>query len=226
MKWLKSETKESESPEIGELMSIFKLKGFYFWKRNIDIMGQHFDIWNPGCNKFNKEWYFLQFHPWIKDNRTIIRILDFFQERHWIFYWFVGNDIILYFPELAKKADKYTENCLKNPEKAKKKRPADAGVMHASCRNHARKIALSSQLDAGEKAENKEDKPENMGSKLVHELGTSSFSSSKETSNNLNIEGGCRKKENKERDLDSDMKFSDEEYEAWMKKYGIEPSKK
>ena len=178
MKWYKSPTDESDSPEIGELMNEHNLKGYYFWKRNLDVMGAHFDIWNPGCNRFNKDWYFQLFHPWIKDPRTIIKILDFFQSRHQIYYWVEDRDIILYFPELEHRADKYTEQCLLNPEKAKKERPTNAGALHEACKLHAQEITIKEYLNTEEIVENREDKSKRKDSNLEGRVGSSSNSSS------------------------------------------------
>ena len=93
MKWFKSFSDEDESPLIGELMSRFGLKGYYFYKRTLGLLAKHFSIEDPGCNRFNKQFFFLQYYPAIKDPRTILKILNFLQDRLEIFYFF--NEVLI-----------------------------------------------------------------------------------------------------------------------------------
>ena len=156
MKWFKYFSGEEESHFVGELFSQFGLRGYYFFVRTLSLMAKHFDVTNPGCKRFNKKWYFLQYHPIIKDQRTILKILDFTQSEMEILYYFDKDHIVLYYPSLEQRADNYTMKTIKNMVENDKELPLNAGLLHESCRNHAKKIAQKIYDDAKNSFENKE----------------------------------------------------------------------
>ena len=157
LKWFKHYSDEEESHFIGGLISRFGLKGYYFFERTLSLMAKYFDVTNPGCVRFNRKWYYLQYHPIIKDSRTILKILDFTQYETEIFYYLDGDYIVLYCPSLEKRADNYTMKTLKDILENDKELPPNAGFLHELCRNHAKKIVIKLYKDAKHNAENNED---------------------------------------------------------------------
>lgn len=162
MKWYKSFSDEDESSFVGSLISEFGLRGYYFYKRTLSLMAKHFDVSNPGCNKFNKYWFFQQYHPIIKDQRTILKIMEFMQSNTETFYYFENNSIILYWPDLERRADNYTLKALKDMADNDKELPLNAGLLHESCRRHAQKITYELYKNAKEGSETKRHNQDNV----------------------------------------------------------------
>ena len=158
MKCFKHFSDEEESHFVGELTSQFGLRGYYFFMRTLSLMARYWDATNPGCAKFNNQWFSLQFHPFIKDKRTIEKMLDFTQYKMEIMYFYEDKSIVLYCPDLERRAANYSKTVRKDMLDNDKDLPLNAGLMHESCRNHAQKIAQKIYDDAKNNAENKEDK--------------------------------------------------------------------
>ena len=179
MKWFKSYTDEDESPFMGELTSLFGLKGYYFYKRTLGLMAKHFDIFNPGCKKFNKQYFYQQYYPAIKDRRTVEKMLKFAQSQLEIFYFEDGSDIVLYCPSIEKRADTYTIRAFKDVAEKDKEIALNVGFLHELCTKHAQKIAHEVYFSAKESAENKEDKQKTVRTDFEGCVRRPSYSSSR-----------------------------------------------
>lgn len=162
MYWFKHYSDEEESHLIGEIISRFGSRGYYFFMRTLSLMAKHFDVTNPGCRRFNKKWFFLQYYPVIKDQRTIQKILDFTQYEMEIFYFFDEDHIVLYCPTLEQRGDNYAKKKRKDMLDKDKELPLNAGFLYELCTNHAKEIAQKIYDDVKNNAENKKDKYKNV----------------------------------------------------------------
>jgi len=201
MLWYKQFSDEDESLFIGDLLERIKLKGYYFWNRLKKLMAKYFDVYEPGCNKFNIKWFQQQF-PEIKDMRSIFVYLNFLQDTEKAFYWTEGRQIILYWPNLENLADEYTRKVLADQVRRDNAESAEEIIdnemklptfLHDRCMAHAKKIALEHAENAKNMLENKEDMPKSIGTNSELDVGTSSTSSSRAV-NNLNKKGDKSKK--------------------------------
>jgi len=132
MKWFKHISTSGTDQDIGDLVGIFGLKGYYLFFRTIEIMSDEFDTENPGKNTFDFRWFLDQFSRKI-DKKTLLKFLEITQKKRRIYFNLNGKTIYLNCPKLKELTDEYTERMLKkksglNPDQIGTKNGSKSGA--------------------------------------------------------------------------------------------------
>ena len=137
MKWFKFDSNDSESPLVIELIERHGLKGHYFWVRMNEVLAQFFNVWCPGCYCFTTKMFYAFFYPHIRDKRTLRKMLDFLHLKYMIFSHITGLNIYVYYPDIIKKADRYTSEAIRKKKERGEEQPDDARWRAFLCTNFA-----------------------------------------------------------------------------------------
>lgn len=156
MKWWQRSSKDSEDTFTLELITRYGTKGFYCWNRIRDLMALHYNIYDPGCNRFLKSWFYMQFSLGIRRNETVNKILEFLHAKGEIYSGFETRHVCLWWPELPKLADKYTYRCHVDANKNEKVPPIDAGILSVFVKHYVLKNRKKLPNYEKEFADNKE----------------------------------------------------------------------
>jgi hypothetical protein len=124
MKWFKHLVESGDDPDIGAAMEEFGFPGYYVFFRTLEVMSREFDVSKPGRNTFNMIWFCKRMAK--LKQKTVIKILSFYDKKGRIKYKINGKEISLYCPKLKDLADDYTKKMLaiksgQNPDKIRTK---------------------------------------------------------------------------------------------------------
>ena len=141
MKWHKRDAVEHRKAHVVELWQRHGFKGIFFWDHLNDLFAEYFNFWCPGCYQFKTSIFYAFFQPQIKDPRFIRKMLEFLSEEKIITISLVKGEVYIYYPDIIKKADRYTQARLKDAEDRKLEQPKSA-------RNLASRLLATQEFNA------------------------------------------------------------------------------
>ena len=156
MKWFKHDSDDSESPLVVELIERHGLRGHYFWIRLNEILAKYFNSWCPGCYRFKTRIFYAFFYPHIKDHRTMRTMLDLIHYKHKVYSHITGSNIYIYYPDIIKKADRYTREEIRKRKERGEEQPDDARGLAFVCFNFVASRSKTLHKFANDFVKNKE----------------------------------------------------------------------
>lgn len=155
MKWHKRDADEHRKPHVLELYRRHELQGFFFWDHLVDLLTRDFNFWCAGCYKFQTTIFYAYFYPYIKDARTIRKMLRFLNDEKVIISSIGGRVLYMYYFDIIEKADEYTKRCLKRAEDNKREQPESARVLTFECDEMQKRNTSAQWPHADDSFENK-----------------------------------------------------------------------
>ena len=109
MKWFKHISESGDDPDIDDSITLFGVKGYYFFFRTLEIMSREFNVENPGVSDFTTHFFFSKFRL---TRRSTVTLAKFFNKRKRILFELYEEDgierIRLTCPKLKELSDKWT----------------------------------------------------------------------------------------------------------------------